>query len=87
MTKHLRDVRIRRDKPINFHFNQGEHSQLDMGFVVLEKLYNAERTERQLREGLWIKELRTVRPDSHQCNVKDSDISVSFWHHKAKVRG
>ena len=84
MTEHLRDVRLRRDKPINVHFNQGEHSQLDMGFVVLEKLYNAERTERQLREGLWIKELRTVRPDG--CNVKDSDISVSFWYHKAKVR-
>ena len=84
MTEHLRDVRLRRDKPINVHFNQGEHSQLDMGFVVLEKLYNAERTERQLREGLWIKELPTVRPDG--CNVKDSDISVSFWHHKAKVR-
>ena len=57
-------------QPINVHFNQGKHSQLDMCFAVLEKLYNAERTERQLREGLWIKELRTVRPDGY--NVKDS---------------
>ena len=63
MTEYLRDVCLRREKPINDHFNQGEHSQLDMGFVVLEKLYNAEKkkkTGRQLREGLWIKELRIM---------------------------
>ena len=60
MTAYLRDVCLRRDKPINDHFNQGEHSQLDMGFVVLEKLYNAEKPGRQPREGLWIKELRIL---------------------------
>ena len=50
MTEHLRDVRLQRDKPINVHFNQGNHSQLDMGFVVLKKLSGyASKIYRSLR--------------------------------------
>ena len=35
----------------------------------------------QLREGIRITKLATVRPDG--CNVKDSSISVTFWHYRS----
>lgn len=76
MTEHLRDVRLGKDKPINFHFGEKGHNQSDVAFAVLEKMYRAERTERQLREGIWIKKLSTVRPDG--CNVKDSYIPAAI---------
>ena len=52
--------------------------------MVLEKIYGTERTERQLREGIWITKLATVRPGG--CNEMDSSISVTFWHDEIKVR-
>ena len=76
MTEHLRDVRLRKDKPINFHFGEKGRTQHDMAFTVLEKVYAAERIERQLREGLWIKKLSTVRPGG--CNVKDCFIPAAI---------
>ena len=83
MTEHLRDVRLRKDIPINFHFGEKGHTQHDMAFTVLEKVYAAERIERQLREGLWIKKLSTVRPGS--CNVKDCFIPAAIqWHYGGK---
>ena len=51
MSEHLRDVRLQKEKPINYQFNE-EHTQNDISFVVLETLYSADRTERQLRDGL-----------------------------------
>ena len=53
MAEYLRDIRLEKDKPINLHFGEATHR--DVVFAVLEKVYGAERTERQLREGLWIK--------------------------------
>ena len=70
MTEHLRDIRLKREKPINFHFGAQGHTNNDVAFAVLEKTFEAERTERQLREGIWIKKLASVKP--HGCNVKDS---------------
>ena len=62
------------DKPINLHFGGEGHTHRDVVFAVLEKVYQAERTEHQLPEGLWIKKLATGRPDG--CNVKDSCVSA-----------
>ena len=72
MTEHLRDVRLKKDKPINYHFGEKDHRLSDMAFIVLEKTYGADRTERQLRESVWIKKLSTTRPMG--CNIKDSYI-------------
>ena len=80
MSEHLRDVPLQKAKPIIYYFGEGKHAQNDVAFVVLENLYSAYWIERQLREGLWIKVLATVRPDG--CNVKDRNISVSFWHNR-----
>ena len=49
MTEHLRDVRLRKDKPINFHFGEKGHTQHDLAFTVLEKVYADERIETQLK--------------------------------------
>ena len=76
LSEHLRDIRLRKDKPINFHFGAKDHTHNDVAFAILEKTFGAERTERQLREGIWIKKLDSVRP--HGCNVKDSYISAVF---------
>ena len=84
MSEHLRGVRLQKEKPVNNHFNEGEHTQNHFAFVVLQELCSADRKERELREGLWIKELVIVRPDG--CNVKDNNISVSFWHNGAKIQ-
>lgn len=74
MSEHLRDIRLKKDKPINFHFGGKGHTNNDVAFAVLEKTFDAERTERQLREGLWIKKLASGRPNG--CNVKDSFVSA-----------
>ena len=63
MTEHLRDVRLRRDKPINSHFGGVAHGPVDFTFAVLEKAFGAERIERQLREAIWIRRVSTARPD------------------------
>ena len=76
MSEHLRDIRLRKDKPINFHFGEKDHTHDDVAFAILEKTFGAERTERQLREGIWIKKLDSVKPRG--CNVKDSYISAVF---------
>ena len=52
MTEHLRDIRLEIGKPINLHFGGECHTYRDVVFATLEKVYGAERTERQLREGL-----------------------------------
>ena len=51
MSEHLRDVRRQKEKNTKYRFNE-EHTQNDVAFVVLKKLYSADRIERQLREGL-----------------------------------
>ena len=76
MTEHLRDVRLTNDKPINFHFGEKGHTKHDMVFAVLEKVYAADRIERQLREGRWIKKLSTVCPGG--CNEKDCFIPAAI---------
>ena len=76
MIEHLRDVRLGKDKPINAHFGEKGHSQEDLTFAVLEKVYEAKRKERQIREARWIKRLGTTRPDG--CNVKDAHIPTVF---------
>ena len=76
MGEHLRDVRLCKEKPINSHFGRKGHGPEDLAFAVLEKLFGAERIERQLREALWIKRLATARPDG--CNVKDVHIPAVY---------
>ena len=56
MTEHLRDVRLRK-KPINSHFGGVADGPGDLTFAVLEKVFGAERIERQLREAIWIRRL------------------------------
>jgi hypothetical protein len=63
MQEHMRDVRTKTDKPINVHFNDGQHNPDTLSFSVLEKLYSAGRIERQLKEVEWICKLHTARPD------------------------
>ena len=38
MTEHPRNVRLKKDKSINFHFGEQGHTQNDMAFAVLEKI-------------------------------------------------
>ena len=75
MTEHLRDIKLKREKPINHHFGMKGHSEKDAKIAVLEKLYGGEKIERQLKEGIWIQKLATVRPDG--CNMKDSFRTLS----------
>ena len=63
----LRDVRLRKENPINSHFERKGHGPEALAFAVLEKVFGAERIEKQLREALWIKRSATARPDG--CNV------------------
>ena len=74
MMEHLRDIQLEKDKPISLHFGGEGHTYRHVVFAVWEKVYGAERTEHQLREGLWIKKLATGRPDG--CYVKDSCVSA-----------
>ena len=53
----------------NSHFGGVAHGPVDLTFAVLEKVFGAERIERQLREAIWIRRLSTARPDG--CNVKE----------------
>ena len=87
MTEHLRDMRLRKDKPINFHFGEKGHTQHDMAFTVLEKVYAAERIERQLREGLWIRKLSTVQPGGLQCKRLFHTSSGDVMAEKVKKYG
>ena len=68
MTEHLRDIKLKREKPINHHFGMKGHSEKNAKIVVLENLYGGEKIERQLKEEIWIQKLVTVRPDG--CIVK-----------------
>ena len=74
MTEYLRDICLRKDKPINAHFGKHGHIYRDVAVAVMEKCFGAERIERQIREGLWIKRLETVYPGG--CNVKDSQKPI-----------
>ena len=79
MSEHLRDIRLRKDKPINFHFGAKGHTHNDVAFAILNKTFEAEGTEHQLR-GICIKKLDSVKP--HGCNAKllyISSVSVTFW--------
>lgn len=46
MPEYLRDVRLKKEMPIKFHFGKGKHTENDLSFVVLERLYGAERIEK-----------------------------------------
>ena len=46
MRERLQDVRLRKDKPFNFHFGEKGNAQYGMVFAVLEKVYAAEGIER-----------------------------------------
>ena len=71
--QYLRTYGLKRTSPSTYTLEE-KATHRDVVFAVLEKVYGAERTKRQLREGLWIKKLATGRPDG--CNVKDSCVSA-----------
>ena len=48
MSEHLRDARLRKEKN-NSHFGK-RYGPEDLAFAMLEKVFGAERTDRQLRE-------------------------------------
>ena len=75
MTEHLGDIKLKREKPIKHHFGMKGHLEKDAKIVVLENLYGGEKIERQLKEGIWIQRLATVRPDGY--NVKNSFRTLS----------
>ena len=75
MTEYLKDIKLKREKPINHHFGMKGHSEKDAKIAVLEKLYGGEKIKRQLKEAIWIQKLATVRPDG--CNVKNSFRTLS----------
>ena len=64
--EHLQDVRQQTDKPIKRHFK--DHTTEDVKVAVLQKVFQENRTYRQLIEEQWIKRLGTKLP--HGCNVK-----------------
>ena len=76
MWEHLRDVCLRKAKPINSHFGKKGQGPEELAFTVLEKVFGGERMERQLREAQRIKRLATTRPDG--CNVKDVHIPAVY---------
>ena len=77
MREHMRDVRLKKDKPINYHFSQMNHFRSDLRFTVLEKMYSAGKIERQMHESAWIKKLQTVQPLG--CNIKDAQFHVTLF--------
>ena len=76
MKERLRDVRLGKDKQINSHFGEKGHRQEDLTFAVMEKVYEAKRVDKQLREAQWIKRLGTARPNG--CNVKDAYVPTVY---------
>ena len=68
VTEHLRDIRLRRDKPINRHFVG--HCVKDVKVAVLKMMNDESLTHRQLWEEHYIKQLQTMSP--HGCNIKTS---------------
>ena len=46
MGEHMRGVCLKKDKPINNHFFQMNHSHSDLRFTILEKMYSAGKIER-----------------------------------------
>ena len=64
VSMHLRDIRLEKEKPINFHFVVQCHTTIV-----------TERTECQLRERTWVKKWASVRPNE---DVYISSISVLF---------
>jgi len=54
MKEHLSDVRLDREKPINRHFGIRGHSSNDVRFVILRRMFNAGKIERQIHETDWI---------------------------------
>ena len=39
MSEHLRDIRLRKDKPLSFHFRAKNHTHNDVAFAILEKTF------------------------------------------------
>ena len=76
MREYMRDVRLKKDKPINYHFSQMNHSHSDLKFTILEKMYSAGKIERQMHESAWIKKLHTVQPLG--CNIKDVQFHITL---------
>ena len=88
MTEHLRDVRLRKDKPINFHFGEKGHTQHDMAFTVLEKVYAAERIE-TIKARTLDKEAVHCAARGLQCTrlFHTSSYSVTLWRKKLNSTG
>ena len=45
MSEYLRDVRLRKERPINSHFGGVAHGPGDLTFAVMVKVFGAERIE------------------------------------------
>ena len=81
MSEHLRDIRLRHEKPISSHFDES-HSENDLRFSVLEVIRRDSKIERQLRESIWIRKLKTEKP--YGCNNKEVAVHPTVynlrWH-------
>ena len=75
MSEHMRDVRLRREKPITCHFDR-THSERDLVFSIVEPVRNDSFTERRIRENIWIVRLKTLKPNG--CNVKDNRVPAQL---------
>ena len=66
-------MRLCKEKPFNFYFGRKGHGPEVLAFAMVEKVFGGERTERQLREALWIKCLAT--PDQ-MCPYSSSILGT-----------
>lgn len=76
MSEHLRDIRLRHEKPISSHFDES-HTENDLRFSVLEVIRRDSKIERQLRESIWIKKLKTEKP--YGCNNKEVAVHPTVY--------
>ncbi len=62
ITEHMRDIRLKRDKPVSDHFNEVNHSLVNLRVTCLEKVIDRSHTLRLIRETAWINRLNTKYP-------------------------
>ena len=62
MSDHRSAIKLKKNTPIGLHFNQDNHSFLDLKMTGIEIMQNNNETERKNKEGFWQRTLGTEFP-------------------------
>ena len=91
MTEHLRDVRLGKNKPISFHLGIKGHTQNDMAFAVLERMYGGRASikRRHLDQDVINSETRYLQCERQlhsssnsvrvSCGFLDKILWLKYW--------